>query len=104
MTSFGILTAISWTAHPRNVMIYFAMSFVAVPYALRIINTLNDKKASLTMGRCLRMCGKYGLVLLGFAATAYMGGPTIIAIPFGNVFVLSFWDAFSDYLVSDGAE
>eukprot|EP00483_Globobulimina_turgida_P010968 UN10989 len=73
-----------------------------MPFILRFLHTLNDRKSKLTLSRAVRLTGKSLLVTGGFGVSMALVGVLLQSIPFFNIFCLAFWDCFADFAVSNG--
>lgn len=102
LTTFSTLSAITYIVQPTRILLYFGLSYPSMPFILRLFTTLNDRKSKLTVGRVLRLSGKSLIVTVGFGFSMAFTSNYLQSIPYFNIFCLSFWDSFTDFLISDG--
>lgn len=100
--TFGALAGISQTVYPHNILLYFGVTFPSMPFILRFFHSLNDKKMNLTLSRSVRLISKSLIVTGGFGVSMALVGVFLTSVPFFNIFCLAFWDAFADFIISDG--
>ena len=100
--TFGALAGISYVAYPTDILLYFGVSYPSMPFILRFLHSLNDKKTKITLSRTVRLCSKAFIVTAGFGASMILVGVLLQSIPFFNIFCLAFWDCFADFILSDG--
>lgn len=100
--TFGSLAGISYVAYPTNILLYFGISYPSMPFFLRFLHSLNDKKTKITLARTMRLCSKSMIVTAGFGVSMALVGVLLQSLPFFNIFCLAFWDCFADFILSDG--
>ena len=100
--TFGSLAGISYVAHPTNILLYFGISYPSMPFILRFLHSLNDKKTKITLSRTTRLFSKSMIVTAGFGVSMALVGVLLQSLPFFNIFCLAFWDCFADFILSDG--
>eukprot|EP00484_Ammonia_sp_Unknown_P017508 CAMPEP_0197039498 /NCGR_PEP_ID=MMETSP1384-20130603/16278_1 /TAXON_ID=29189 /ORGANISM="Ammonia sp." /LENGTH=244 /DNA_ID=CAMNT_0042470105 /DNA_START=54 /DNA_END=788 /DNA_ORIENTATION=- len=100
--TFGTLAGFSYTVHPQNILLCFGITYPSIPFILRFVHSLNDRKSRFTLSRTARLATKSLIVTGGFGVSMALVGVLLQSVPFFNIFCLAFWDCFADFILSDG--